>query len=206
MAAKGYCTHTDVSGFLGLTFSGAQNTYADSKVESAEEVIDAVTKRGWLMGAQTLETHQLNEYWRGEPYQYGGLTFGGKLYVKYAPVTSIEAVYGRMGLQTSNILLIEGTDYEVIDLNAGLLRLIFPTLYDRIQISYTPVNTVPPAIRDAAAELIAWWMQPGLRPDTYGLYSVSLPDISMRFAFHDVEAIPPTVQSKLDLFTYPVHG
>lgn len=206
MAAKGYCVHTDVSGFLGLTFSSAANTYADSRVESAEEVIDAATKRGWLMGAQTLETHWLDEYWRGEPYQYGGLTFGGKLYVKYAPVASIEAVYGRMGLNSSNILLTVDYDYEVVDLSAGRLRLVFPSLYDRVQVSYTPVNTVPAAIRDAAAELIAWWMQPSLRPDTYGLYSVSLPDISMRFAFHDVDAIPPSVQDKLDRFTYPVHG
>lgn len=206
MSARGYCTHADVAGFLGLTFTAAQEAYADSRVESAEEIIDRETKRGWLLGAQTLETHQLNEYWRGEPYQYGGLTFGGKLYVKYAPLASVEAVYGRMGLGTSNTLLTAGYDYEVVDLEQGLLRLVFPSLYDRVQVSYTPVGTVPAAIRDAAAELIAWWMQPGLRPDTYGLYSVSLPDLSMRFAFHDVDAIPPSVQDKLDRFTYPTHG
>lgn len=191
-----------MANFLGLTLTPAQLAYADSKVETAETVIDRYCNRGWLVGVQTLETHWLNEYWRGEPYQYGGLTFGGKLYLAYPPVTSVDLVYGRMGLQTANTTLTLGTDYEVMDLTTGLLRLIFPSLYDRVQVNYTPVATVPTTIRDAAAELIAWWMQPSLRPDTYGLYSVSLPDLSMRFAFHDVDALPPGVTSKLDLFTF----
>ncbi len=109
-------------------------------------------------------------------------------------------------MQTNNILLTAGTDYEVMDLNVGLVRLVFPSLYDQVQASYTPVATVPTLIKRAAAELIAWWMQPSLRPDSYGLFSYSLPDLTVRFAFHTEDPIPGGVTSKLDTFAYPVTG
>jgi len=194
MTAKGYCENTDVQAFLGLTFSSAALAYAASRIESAENRIDNYTHRGWLVGPQTDERHERLGYWNGH------------LWLRYAPLASVETITGRSYLGGDETTLVAGSDYEVVDLAQGLVDLVLPWSWERLLVSYTPVDTVPTDIRDAAAELVAWWMQPSLRPDTYGLFSMSLPDLTMRFAFHDTDALPPGVSDKLDPYVFPAVG
>lgn len=194
MAAKGYTTAAAVADFLGATFTAGQQTYAATLIEQAELYIDRETRRAWLTGARTNEVYYRDAFWLGN------------LYLRYAPVTSVASVAGRASLGDTEETLTADTDYEVRDLDSGLIALVYPGNYDRLRVTYTPVTTVPGPIAHAAAELVAAWMQPYLRPDTYGIDSVTLPDLSVRYAKPQEAAIPPSVQSALDLYRFRGHG
>lgn len=192
MTAKGYLSNaaTSVATFLGQTLTSGQQAQANALLESAEQVVDAYCHRAWLTGAITGERHEREAYWRGD------------LYVNNPPLTALTSVTGRAGLGADEVTLVSGTDFELVDATSGLIKLAAPWAYDRLLVSYTPVTTAPALLQEAVAELIAWVMQPALRPDSYGLYSVGLPDLQLRFAFHDVDDWPPGVKAKLDLLAF----
>ena len=191
MAKKGYCTVDEVEGITG-DLTAAQQTRADSLIEAAETHIDRETNRAWLEGVQTQEAHLL-------PAAY--------LTLDYFPVASVTAVYGRLGLGEDETTLTVDVDYEVVDLASGQIRLVSPGSYDRIRVTYTPVDTVPADISQACAEIVAQWMQTSLRPGSYGLDSYSLPDLTVKFArSHMGTAVPPFVQSVIEHYRIPVHA
>ena len=193
MPAKGYCSAADVADFLGLAFTSAQEVLASRLIEEAEPTVDLATARAWLTGARTDEAY------------YRASFRLGNLYLRYAPVDSVATVKARAGMGSTETTLVADTDYEVRDLSDGLIWLVYPGSYDRIRVTYTPTATVPGPITKATAELVGAWMQPSLRPETYGLASYSLPDLSVQFAREMADrSIPATVQSILDLYRYPV--
>lgn len=195
MAPKGYCIPGDVADFMGIAFTAAQEVLAEKLIEQAEAMVDIETARAWLTGALTDEAYYRQNFRLGN------------LYLRYAPVASVTTVKGRSGLGVAETTLTVDVDYEVRDLSDGLIWLVYPSSYDRIRVTYTPVATVPGPIARATAELVGAWMQPSLRPETYGLASYSLPDLSVQFAREMADrSIPPTVQSILDLYRYPVHA
>lgn len=186
MTAKGYCTDEEVEAFLGITFSVAQEAQANVLIEAAELEFDAETNRAWLEGAQTLEPWHIVNY-------------SADVWLKYAPVSSISAFKGRSALGETETDLVADTDYEVIDLNAGHIRLVYPTLYDRVRVSYTPTDTPPADVKQAIIELVAARLMPTLAPGTYGLDSLTLPDYSAKFARSHVQtAYPPPTQRAID--------
>lgn len=187
MAKKGYCQPSDVSGFLGLSFTPAQENQADKLIESTETLIDAWTSRGWLVGEQESEAHYLGEYWRTRI-----------IYLRYAPVEVVTEVR-----TADDVVLVEGENYEIKSLEEGTIGLK-ATIHQVLYVQYTPVNAVPSPIRDACAEWVAARMQPALRPDSYGLDSYSLPDLTVKFSRQMMNGMPDTVQQALDLFRYPV--
>jgi len=194
MMAKGYCTTDEVSGFLGVTFSGAHAVQCDALIEAAELEFDGETNRGWLVGVQTLEAHPVVNY-------------SPNVWLKYAPVASISAVKGRSALGETETDLVADTDYEVVDLNTGHIRLVHPSLYDRVRVTYTPVATVPADIRQAIIELVAARLMPTLAPGTYGLDSVTLPDYAVKYSRAHVQvAYPPTTQRAIDRWRWWVVG
>lgn len=192
MAAKGYCTAALVAAFLGKTFTTDQTTQANSLIERAEAYIDNQTGRAWLVGAQSDEAHFLGQ----SPW----------VFLRYIPVQSISAVTGRAAPGGDEIALTLNQHYEVRDLETGLIRLM-GCGYERILVDYTPVNSVPADLVQAAIELVANWLQPSLQPGTYGLESYSLPDLTVRFSrAHVQEVVPPTVQQVIDSYRYRVHA
>ncbi len=188
MGAKGYTTAADVSEFLGVAFTPAQESHCNRLIESTEIDIDNETQRGWLVGAQTAELHYQGEY------------ASGRLYLRYWPVASITAIRGRSGLGDTEDTLTVDEDYEIESLERGRVRLVDPSAYDRVSVDYTPVATVPASIRDACAEWVAARMQPHLRPDTYGLQSLGLPDLQVTFAKAGADAVPEGVKRVLDQY------
>lgn len=193
MSAKGYCTFSDVEAFLGVTFTGAQATQCESLIEAAELDFDGETGRAWLTGAQTLEAHHVGN--------------SADVWLKYAPLTTISAFKGRSGLGETETDLVADEDYEVMDLTTGHIRLVYPSLYDRVRVTYTPVATVPADIRQAVAEWVAARLMPALAPGTYGLDSVTLPDYAVKFSrAHVQESSPPNVQRVIDRWRYWVVG
>jgi hypothetical protein len=190
--AKGYTTKTKVADFLGATLTAAQQSYCDGLIERAEVAIDRYCNRGWLVGTQTDETH-----WY--PTR--------QLYVKYPPLASVTSVKGRCGIGEDEEALVVDDDYEVRDPESGLIHLVAPGSYDRVRVTYVPVAATPGPVEQATTELVALWMQPHLRPDTYGLDSYTLPDLAVKFArSHVQEDLPPTVQWLLAPYVFPVHG
>jgi hypothetical protein len=201
MALKGYCSAADVADLVGLTFTSTQEAHAVRLIERAEGLIDLETDRAWLTGVLTDEAYFRAAYRLGH------------LYLRYAPVASVATLKGRAALGETETTLVADTDYEVMDLTGGLVRLLYPASYDRLRVTYTPVATVPALITQATAELVGAWMEPTLRPadwpDTHGLESFTLPDLSVTFGKSGPGAgleFPPTVQSVLDLFRYQVHA
>lgn len=192
MAAKGYCTADEVADFLGVTFTAAQQTYCESLIERAEVDVDEETGRGWLVGAQT-----------DEPFYYPPF----HIYLKYTPVTSIQAITGRTGIGEAETVLTAEVDYEVRSLAEGHLFLVTPGVYERVQVDYTPVASVPGDLKEAFIELVALRMQPQLNVGMYGLDSYSLPDLTVKFARSHVQvALPPFVMRVLDRYRWPVHA
>ncbi len=190
MAKKGYTTINAIEGITG-SLTDAQQKRALTLMEAAELHLDGEIGRGWLVGVQTQEAHF-------NPTEY--------LNLAYWPVASVTAVYGRSGLGETEETLTADDDYEVVDLAAGQIRLVSPASWDRIRVTYTPVDTVPADVGQACAELVAQWLQPTLRPGSYGLDSYSLPDLSVKFSRSHVQApAPPFVQRVIDRYREPVH-
>lgn len=190
MAAKGYCLYTDIEAMLGITLTAAQQTKTNELIEAAEIYIDNETGRGWLTGAQTDEAHfQPDEY----------------IWLRYAPVSTVTAITGRYYLGDTETALTVNEDYEVIDLETGQIRLVYPASWDRILADYTPDTAVPPLVKTACEDIVASWLQPTLRTGSYGLDSYSLPDLSIKFSRSHVQAaIPPLAQSIIDKLRWPV--
>jgi hypothetical protein len=192
MAAKGYCSPADVMSFLGRTFTAEETAQCEALIERAEIDIDEETHRGWLVGAQT------DERFYRPPYH---------IYLKYAPIDSVEAITGRSALGESEAALTVNVDYEVRDLAAGHIFLVTPGSYDRVLVDYTPTASVPADLVQATIEIVAARMQSHLQPGMYGLDSYSLPDLTVRFArSHVQEAMPPSARRIIESYQYPVHG
>ena len=179
-----------VQGITG-DLTSAQLSRAEQLIESAETYLDGEMGRAWLVGAQTQEAHF-------EPAEY--------LSLRYFPVTTVTAVYGRAGLGETEETLTADEDYEAQDLDAGIVRLVSPGSYDRIRVTYTPDDAVPADVAQACAELVAAWLGPTLRPGSYGLDSYSLPDLTVKFSRAHVQAAaPPMVRSVIERYREPVH-
>lgn len=192
MAAKGYIEAGDVAGFLNRSFTVEEEDQCDVLIENAEIYIDNETGRAWLTGAQTDEIHYVDSQ---------------NVFVKYAPIATVDAISGRAGLGESETTLTVDVDFEVIDLDAGQIRLIYPASYDRILVDYTPVATVPADLKQACIELVANWLQPYLQPGSFGLDSYSLPDLTVKFSRSHVQsAMPPLAMQIIERYRYPVHG
>lgn len=188
MTTKGYVTVEGVESFLQMTLTAAQQAECERLIPAVEKFVDKYCGRAWLTGAVLLEAH-----WNPS----------GFLWLGNPPVASVEAVMGRMGLGSEEAALVGDEDYEVIDLGEGLIRLVFPRTWDRVRVSYTPVDVLPEDLGQACVELVVAWMQPGLRPDSYGLDSYSLPDLTVRFSrAHVQSAMPPAVREILDGYAF----
>lgn len=189
MAVKGYCTVAQVAAIAG-ELNAAQAARAAQLIEAAEVHLDTQIGRGWLVGAQTQEA------------TYSPAHF---VFLHYWPVASVATVYGRSGVDAVEATLTATTDYEVESLASGRIHILYPHLYDRIRVTYTPDDAVPANVSQACAELAAHWLQPTLRPGTYGLDSYSLPDLTVRFArSHIGTAVPPFVENVIDYYRTPV--
>lgn len=192
MAAKGYITADDVADFLARILTPAQEAQCDKLIERMETYVDEETRRGWLVGVQTNEAHQVDSQ---------------NVFLIFAPVASVTSVVGRAGLGETETTLTVDIDYEVMDLANGHIRLVNPGNYDRVRVTYTPVDTLPADLVQACIEIVANWLQPSLRPDSYGLDSYSLPDLTVRFArSHVQEVVPPLAMLVIDRYRYPVHA
>lgn len=192
MAKKGYCNVTDVAEFLGKSLTDAQGAHCEALIERMENHIDNRTRRGWLEGAQTNERIEVT---------------GQNVYLRYTPVESVSSITGRSGLGESDETLTVDEDYEVIDLEKGYIRLVYPGNYDRLLVTYTQADEVPGDIQQACIELVAARMQLHLMPGSYGLDSYSLPDLTVKFSRgHMQQAEPPAVRSTLEYYRYPVHA
>ncbi|MCP4415955.1 MAG: hypothetical protein GY805_04990 [Chloroflexi bacterium] len=192
MAAKGYCIADDVADLLGLTFTAAQTTQCNALIEQAEIYIDEETGRAWLTGAQTDEQHYCPSH---------------NLFLLYAPVTSVATITGRTGIGESDAALTVDEDYEVRDATKGQIYLVSPGSYDRVQVDYTPVPTVPADLALACAEIVGNWLQAHLQPGSFGLDSYSLPDLTVKFSRgHSQAAVPPSAERILDHYRYRVQA
>lgn len=190
MAAKGYCTTTNVADFLGVSFTAGQITQCGALIEAAEVAFNGETNRAWLTGAIVGETH----WWPR-----------GQVFLSYPPVATLGTVTARPRTMTglTDETLTADDDYEVIDLATGQIALAEPFLYDRVKVSYTPVATVPADIRQAIVEWVAAQMLPSLNPSTYGVERITLPDYGVQFSKAVTQGVmPPSVMAVAERYRF----
>lgn len=147
MTAKGYCP-VDGTGtlpsWLGVSvMTAAQIAQAAAWLETAETLIDTATSTPFLTGAITDERHPLD---------------GPHLWLHTRPITSVQAVrvVAHLASLTSRTLT-ANSEYEISDAARGRLWVgplgCSPNAY--LSVDYTPVATVPAAITEATAALLA---------------------------------------------------
>lgn len=150
---------------------------ATNLIDAAESWIDKRVASPWLEGAVSNEEHGANgEYIQARKY----------------PVGSFTTVQARIGFGETYTALVEGTDWEIIDLPHGWIRIPKWASYERFRISYTPssgAGVLPKEIELAASMLIARWLAPvletvggiGVDPNQIKSYSVG-GELSVTFA------------------------
>lgn len=188
MAAKFYTTIDAVSAYLGTAFTSDQEVQATALLPIAENFIDVETQGngGWLNGPIVSE-------------QYDLANSGHKFYLRSTPVASVESIYRRtLKVGDTPILLVAGTDYELLNPSTGEVLLAEMVAYSNYRgygfygdpawnpewgniggialtapmvalVSYTPVQTVPPLITQCATEIVAYWLQNNIHPERYGV-------------------------------------
>lgn len=175
MAVKGYSTQALVEDELGQPLTAAQAAYlADPLLEQAERLIDQATGRRWLTGVIT-----------SEPYRDVRVLVVLKSY----PVASIQAVSWRASLGGTETSFDLTTEVELQDADAGLLWLAGAQTYNRVLVSYTPVDASVLTsddgllVRRAATLLLADWLRPltgGVTPDVQQ-FSVGGGDLAVTY-------------------------
>lgn len=109
MSIKGYTDASGVNTYLGT--SAAPQPVPAAYLAAAEQVVDALSKTSWLDGQIVAEQYLLPNR-------------GIRLYLRRAPVTSVDAITVRSFLPgDTGQVLTAGTDYELIDPTGGLVAL-----------------------------------------------------------------------------------
>jgi len=184
--AKNFCTADDIGVFLGRTFTAEQLQAINALIPRAERFIEQECNRQWSSGPVINETI-FAPYGLDPPSFFtssiaGWVPIGSAIFLKETPVQSVQRVQGAGWLTSPDVTLIEGQEWEVRDLEMGLLRLTVPSAYYRLKIDYTPVAACPPDITQAAIALVSTWLRPMLNPDTFGTSWYQTPDISVHFS------------------------
>lgn len=191
MAAKNYTTVDAVAAYLGTAFTSDQEVQATALLPIAENFIDVETQGngGWLNGPIVSE-------------QYDLANSGRKFYLRSTPVASVQSIYRRtLKVGDTPILLVAGTDYELLNPSTGEVLLSEMVAYSNYRgygfygdpawnpewgniggialgfgmvalVSYTPVQSCPPLITQCATEIVAYWMQNNIHPERYGVDSL----------------------------------
>jgi len=175
-----YCVASDVATEMGVTFSGAQTTQATDYIVSAQDWIDHYAGR----------TFEASTAITGERHRIEGPT----VYLRKAPMASIQRIrqtYGAVGEPL--VTLTSGSDYDVISLTTGELRLALYR-YGEVLVDYTPAITVPGRIKRATTLLVAHWMQSSVAGVPAGVEQFGVGgELSVKFADGAVGDIPDEV-------------
>lgn len=200
MPAKGYTTALLVVQELGEDLTAPQLDQCADLISAGESVVDRETGRAWLATSPTAdELHTID---------------GPAVYLKHRPVTAVSAVKARRGfVGSTDIVLIAGTDYELLSPAEGLLTVAyggnFPGDIVRndsagyggylLKVTYTHATPVDPDIQKITTELVAGWMRNRMGgSDTAGLKSYRLPDLTVEYADTASSAeVPPDLLRRL---------
>lgn len=175
---------------LGRTLTVDQEAQVDVLVPPAQRWIDKRANRSWeLTTPITGEAHTL---------------YGPCLYLKQAPVASVEAVRVRSLTPGATArTLTAGVDYELLDATDGLLLIgTYYTVDYRAGVDYTPNVPLDERIALAATMLVAAWLRPALDGITGDIKSYSQgQELSVTFrdpATGAVRGIPDDVVTLVD--------
>lgn len=175
-----YTDPTKISAYLGVTFTAEQTTVAESVASGVTGWIDHRT--GWTWqdadGSVTDEIHEVID---------------STVYLTYTPVTAVSEVHvrARQGATLGDWVLLDPTDYQLVDPSTGLLALNplthqYAERWDA-RVDYTSSVTAPPAdIEMAATILSASLMSSPLHPGTAGLSSIAVGQNDVAVAFAQV--------------------
>lgn len=182
-----YTTHAAVAALLGVTLTPGQQTLITATLEPAMQAyIDRFTGRSW--GAASPVTAELHT------------VYGGVVYLKQRPVTTITAASYRYGfIGSTPTALVVGTSIELLDASRGQVLVSAPD-DSQLSVSYTHAGALPADIGLAATMLVAAHMGDVLLadPDLRGVksYAFGSGDIQMSF---DTQASATQAAAALDI-------
>lgn len=161
MAIKGYSDVAAVELHLNRTLTAAQEARAYSLLEAAEAFIDSESGAAWLVTSPVAnEQHILD---------------GPLLYLANKPITAVSSLSVRSPYVGSEwTALTAGSGYEVLDATRGLLHLSSGYAGWLVRVTYTLASPVHPLIREAATQLVAFWLRPALDGVTSDVESYSV--------------------------------
>lgn len=173
---------------LNRTLTVDQEAQVDALVPAATAWIDARTNRSWDLTAPiTGEAHTL---------------YGPCLYLKQAPVASVEAVRVRSLTPGATArTLTAGVDYELLDAATGLV--LIGTYYAvdyRASVDYTPNVPLDGRIALAATMLVAAWLTAALSGGRGSIKRRTLGDVTVEYAAQPATAygVPEDVAALVD--------
>jgi hypothetical protein len=185
VAVKGYAQAHQVEAWYGADLATAQLAQVDAWLETAEQAIDAATGQPFGIGAVTDE-----RVYPDGPY----------VYLRHAPIASVQAIHGLHRGSTTQTALTLTTQYELDDLATGRLYLPDWRAYAVYYVDYTPATAIPAAIQEATAALLADWLTqaaPGMPGADIKSYSVGQELTVTRFDPATAAGLPPRVEALL---------
>ena len=186
IAPKGYCQPEDVEEFLGITFSDRARSQCRALIGRAERWMDEETNRKWLIGPVAQETFY-SPYGLDPPsfftgYVAGWVPLGAAIILKNPPIANVIQVDGTGWLDSVPLVLVNNLDYEFRDPDVGYVRLVVPSAFYRVRVTYAPQDACPADITQATVMLVATWMIPHLNPDSWLVDEIKLPDLDVRYS------------------------
>jgi hypothetical protein len=184
MAERGYTTPDQIADELGQDLTLAQIQQCHALIEQAEDWID------WYKG----QTYSTSTAITDERHRIEGPT----LYLRNTPLASVQRIrqtYGAVG--ETPVTLTADTDYEVISLTTGELRVALYR-YGEVLVDYTPAITVPARINRATTLLVAHWMGDSTSGVPSGVQEYAVGgELRVKYAEGSVGQVPSEVLSLL---------
>lgn len=155
-----YTTAEELARYLGRDFSDDESAVADMCIEAAEVIVDRKTGLTYKQsGSQVFSVFN-------PPSPFILLPGNG-------PFSSISLIgYSNFGSAGAALQL--GSHYEIRDANKGVIWLLNPDSWHRIDVTYTPTNDAPGNVKLATNMLAAHWMRPILNDEIPGLANYSV--------------------------------
>lgn len=173
-----YTDAARIANYLGVVLTGDQQTQAGVLAQAASDWIDGYKGRSWqAVSPVTGEVQPVN---------------GDRVYLAHRPVVAVTSVETRGNYIGAAYTPLAAGQYELLDADAGVLRLIGWGSY-LARVAYTHAASAPPPVIALAATMIAAsWLHPALNPSTAGLDQISVGqnDISVKFSA-TVRNVPP---------------
>lgn len=182
-----YTDAATIAAYLGRSLTAGQQAQATSLASAASTFVDRYTGR--TFGQASPVANELHTIGADERV----------IYLRHTPVVAISSITARvLRVGGATRTLVDGTDYELLDANAGAVTLWPAWIGDErlISVTYTHTEAAPDDVQQATTMLAAHWLSTSLHPEQAWLSAFDDYQ-TLRIALRDPAIIPPAVTAML---------